>query len=315
MVGVSVIRFVHNGIRNLLHRLEYPRAQINRTMARGQGRNVAAAHAGGWKSDLAHAVIVEHGSIGVRQKQTSGYGRSTDLEGLDQVSLRKRIASSTVFNEIVSFFVYAYLWLCYATTRWDHEGLDEMNECVRSNQPVLTVIWHERLWMSPFLFDTTLGKICSITSESRIAYTGKFLLRRFDFESIMIDPKKNPVGLNRQLFRRIREGYSIAISPDGTRGPPRVAKSFPITWARKTRMPIFCATFAMRWRLKTPTWDRSHIPLPFNRGVLMVRRWTEEIPKDASPEDIEVLTRKLEGALNTLTDEADTMVGRKPGRQ
>ncbi|MEM9392743.1 MAG: DUF374 domain-containing protein [Pseudomonadota bacterium] len=230
------------------------------------------------------------------------------------MSLRKRIAGSTIFNEIVSFFVYGYLWLCYATTRWDRHGFEEMNDFVRSGQPVLTVIWHERLWMSPFLFDTTLGKICSITSESRIAYTGKFLLRRFDFETIMIDPKKNPVGLNRQLFRRIREGYSIAISPDGTRGPPRVAKSFPITWARKTKMPVFCATFAVRWRLKTPTWDRSHIPLPFNRGVLMVRRWEEEISDAAHEQDIDTLTLKLEEALNAFTDEGDRMVGRTPKR-
>ncbi len=230
------------------------------------------------------------------------------------MEIRKRIAGSTVFNEIVASLFASYLRFCFATTRWEREGFEEMNAILQADQPLIMVLWHERLWMSPYMFDTTLGKICAITSESRIAYLGKFLLRRFDFETIMIDPGKNPVALNRQLFKRIRDGYSVAISPDGTRGPSRVAKPFPIIWARKTQMPIVCVTFAVRHRLRMPTWDRSHVPLPFTRGVLAARRWDEPVPDKTTPDEMDALALRLQDALNALTDEADRKVGRKPTR-
>ena len=228
------------------------------------------------------------------------------------MQLRKRLAGSEWLIKFGAGLLHLYIRFCHATTRWEREGFEEMEESLRSGQPLISVIWHERLLMSPYLFNTKLGRICAITTESRVATLGKSLLEHFDFESEQIDPKKDPTRFNRQIIRRIRDGYSIGISPDGTRGPPRIAKSFPVKWARSTRVPIFCVSFAMRRTLRVPNWARPHFPLPFNRGVLLVRRWDEDVPRKASAEEIEALTGKLTDALNALTLESDQRVGRAP---
>jgi lysophospholipid acyltransferase (LPLAT)-like uncharacterized protein len=223
--------------------------------------------------------------------------------------LKKRIADSHLLNESAAALLHLYIRFCHATTRWDKAGFQEMDEHLREGQPVIMVLWHERLWMSPYMFNTRLGKICAITTESRVATLGQRLLRRFGFESEMIDPKGDPTRFNRKIIGRIRDGYSIAISPDGTRGPPRVAKPFPIKWGRATQVPIFCVTFAMRRKLRVPTWDRSHIPLPFNRGAMLARRWNETIPRRMSSDQLEALVANLEDALNELTLESDRLAG------
>ena len=179
---------------------------------------------------------------------------------------------------------------------------------MREGRPVIILVWHERLLMLNYFFDTDLGKVCAITTDSRMAQLGKRLLRRFKFDTVMIDPKKNSIALNREILRRIRRGESVFISPDGTRGPARVAKSFPIVWARSTQIPVFCAAFSVRRSMRLPTWDRAHIVLPFNRGTMLVRRWEEAVPRNATEEQMEMLRESMCDMLNAVTDEADQFI-------
>ena len=229
------------------------------------------------------------------------------------MKLKKRIVGNEWVNRVVAFFLIAYVRFSYFTTRWDKEGLEEMAEVVASGQPVILVIWHERLLMGPYMFDTNAGKVCSILTKSRMAYLGTFLLRHLNFEALMIPPKANPLSLNREVFRRIQNKQCIVISPDGTRGPPRVAKAFPVVWARTTQVPIYVCAYAVRRSFRLHTWDRSHIVLPFNRGAMLVKRWDETVPRKASADELETLRDKLSHELNDVTDEVDRRVGRAIG--
>ena len=231
------------------------------------------------------------------------------------MNLRKRIAGSRWANEFAAAVLYRYIRFCHATTRWDRVGFEELSELLRAEQPVIILVWHERLFMSTYLFDTNLGKVCAITTQSRMAELGQRLLRRFKFDSVMIEPKANPIVLTREIFRRIRRGESVVISPDGTRGPARVAKSFPIVWARSTQIPVFCAAYSVRRSMRLPTWDRPHIVLPFNRGVFLLRRWEETVPRNATEEQMERLREMVSDKLNAVTDEADEHIGRPPTDQ
>ncbi|MEM1076273.1 MAG: DUF374 domain-containing protein [Pseudomonadota bacterium] len=228
------------------------------------------------------------------------------------MSFKKRIAGSVWANRLSANLFYGYIRLCHLTTRWKREGFDEMEALVEQGQPVLVLVWHERLFMSTYLFDSSLGPVSAITTNSRMAYLGKFTLEHFDYDSVMVDPKKSSNALSRQIFRKIRKGESIVISPDGTRGPPRVAKSFPVSWARSAQIPVFCTAYAIRRSLRLPTWDRAHIPLPFNRGAFLARRWEGEVPRDADDDQLEAFRSDMNELLNAVTDDADRMVGRSP---
>lgn len=229
------------------------------------------------------------------------------------MKLKKRIVGNSWVNRVVAFFLTLYVRFCYVTTRWDKDGIEEVARIVGAGQPVILVIWHERLLMSPYMFDTRAGKAVAILTDSRMAYLGQIMLGNFGFDALMIPPKANPMSLNREVFRRIKDQQCVVISPDGTRGPPRVAKGFPLVWARTAQIPIFCCAYSIRRCFRLPTWDRAHIALPFNRGAMLLRRWDEEVPRKASAEDLEDLRAKLDRALNDVTDEVDRRVKRPLG--
>lgn len=228
----------------------------------------------------------------------------------DTVSLRKKIADSRRVNRAIEGLFAAYVRFAFRTSRWDRSGFEEMDACVRRGEPVIFVLWHQRLIMAPYLFDTSLGRICALTSAARAGRLAGQILVRLGFETIPMSSHKRHVALSREVLRRTKEGCSIGIAADGPRGPARVSSTVPVVWARMTGCRVFTVAFAERKVIKLPTWDKQMLPMPFSRGVLMCREWTDEVPKKPSDEQVEALRLSLEASLDGITDAADAAAGR-----
>ncbi|MEX5579838.1 lysophospholipid acyltransferase family protein [Pseudophaeobacter sp. A-200-2] len=228
------------------------------------------------------------------------------------MSLRKRIADSPRFNRTIEGLFAAYVRFAYRTSRWQRSGFEEMDACVKRGEPVIFVLWHQRLIMAPYLFDTSLGRICALTSAARAGRLAGQILVRLGFETIPMSSHKRHVALSREVLRRTKEGCSIGIAADGPRGPARISSGVPITWARMTGCRVFTVAFAEKKVLKLPTWDKQMLPLPFSRGVLICQEWQETVPKKPTDDEAEALRQSLEQALDQITDKADHAAGRAP---
>ncbi len=228
----------------------------------------------------------------------------------DRVSLRKKIADSAWFNRAVESAFAAYIRFAHGTSRWQRTGFEAMDEVLRSGSPVIVALWHQRLMMSPYLFDASLGRICTLTSSARAGRLAGQVQARFGFETIAMSSHKRHVALSREVLGRIKAGYSIGIATDGPRGPARVASTVPLVWARASGIPVFVVAFSARRVIRFPTWDRMMLPAPWTRGVLMCKPWDHAVPRRASDAQTEALRIKLETALNEITDAADRETGR-----
>lgn len=228
------------------------------------------------------------------------------------MSLRKKIADSAWFNNAVEAVLAAYIRFAWRTSRWQRSGFEPMDQALQNGEPVIVALWHQRLMMSPYLFNASLGKMCTLTSGARAGRLAGKVQERFGFETIPMSSHKRHIAMSREVLGRIRDGYSIGIATDGPRGPARVASTVPLVWARASGKRVFVVAFSARRVITFPTWDRMLLPAPWTRGVLMCREWPENVPRKASDEETETLRKNLEVALNRITDEADLAVGRGP---
>lgn len=226
------------------------------------------------------------------------------------MSLRKKLADSPRMNRAVEGLLAAYVRFAFRTSSWTRTGFDDMDACVRRGEPVIFVLWHQRLILAPYLFDTSLGRICALTSSARAGRLAGQILVRLGFETIPMSSHKRHVALSREVLRRTREGCSIGIAADGPRGPARVSSTVPIVWTRMTGCRVFTVAFAEKRVIELPTWDRQMLPLPFSKGTLMCREWTDPVPKKPSDEEAETLRQSLEASLDAITDAADAAAGR-----
>ena len=234
---------------------------------------------------------------GVREKET-------------MVSLRRKIANSAWFNTGVEAAFAGYIRFAYRTSRWQRTGFAPMDEALRNGEPVIVALWHQRLMMSPYLFDASLGKMCTLTSSARAGRLAGQVQARFGFATISMSSHKRHIALSREVLGRIRDGYSIGIATDGPRGPARVASTVPLVWARASGCRIFVVAFGARRVLRFPTWDSMMLPVPWTQGVLMCREWAQEVPRKPTEAETEALRADLQTALNDITDAADRKAGR-----
>ena len=227
------------------------------------------------------------------------------------MSLRKTIADSRWLMRTVTACLAGYVRFAHATSRWERVGFEAMDEAVAAGEPVIMVLWHQRLTMGGYLFDTRRGPVCSLTSAARAGRTAAGMLQRFGYQNIAMQSRQRHVALSREVLRRMKEGVSIAIAADGPRGPERVSSTVPLVWARSSGKRVFITSFSANRVGEMNTWDRMWLPKPFSRGVLMCREWDQTVPRKASEEEVEALRLDLEAAMNALTADSDRHVGRE----
>ncbi len=229
---------------------------------------------------------------------------------IGRVSLRKRIADSKTLARWLTALFKWYLKFCYRTSSWRRDGFDEMDALVKSGEPVIIAIWHQRLMMAPFIVDLSLGPVCTLTSSARAGTMAGQLQKEFGFDSISMSSHKRHVALSREVLGRIRDGVSIGIATDGPRGPARVASTVPLIWARVSGKRVFVVTFSANRVAKLPTWDQMMMPLPWTRGVMLCREWDKTVPRKCSDAEMETLRLSLQEALDAITDSGDAACGR-----
>lgn len=228
-------------------------------------------------------------------------------------SLRKRIADSETVLNWVARRIANYIRKVHRNTKWQRIGYEELDQLAAAGEPVIVVLWHQRLAQSPYFFPLDKGRICSITSAARAGSMVGRVQQLFGMDTIAMSSHKRHVALSREVLGKMKQGISIGIAADGPRGPERVSSTVPLIWARSSGKRVFGITYSARYGRELNSWDRLLMPRArANEGVFICREWTETVPRKASEDQIEALRQSLEDHMNDITAEADRMVGREP---
>ncbi len=222
------------------------------------------------------------------------------------MSVLKTIVRHDGVQRALGRAVAAYLRFCFATTRWTRIGGDHLDIIVNSTDGVLVCFWHNTLLISPALWPHARRPGHVLISQSRdgnaVAYMAEALglktIRGSSTKKTAPDKAKGGAQAFRAMFRLLKSGGALAITPDGPRGPAEVVQPGAAQLATATGVQTLCVGIALTpvWRLHS--WDRLHIPLPFARGCCV---YSAPLPP---PEDPEALRTRIEDTLHTATAHA-----------
>jgi lysophospholipid acyltransferase (LPLAT)-like uncharacterized protein len=186
----------------------------------------------------------------------------------------------------------------YATIRW---------ECVKPDGVALDhqniyAFWHGRMLMLPRWYSSReklpLYMLISQHGDGRlIAWAIKLL----GIRSVAGSSTRRGVAATLELMRRLEEGASIGITPDGPKGPRQVCKKGVVTLAQQAGIPVQPVTYSVQERWVIPSWDRMIVPRPFSRGVVVFAE-----PLRVEPdEDRNEARVRIQESLNGITEKAD----------
>jgi hypothetical protein len=200
----------------------------------------------------------------------------------------KRLLQHPIAQTALARILGLYLAFALRTTRWSLEGHEHMAPHA-AGAPVVVAFWHERLPMMPMLWlkarqspegRSAHNQVHVLVSQHR---DGRFIgdvVSRFDLNVVLGSSSRGGAKGLRLLLNLLAGGDHIAITPDGPRGPRRVAAAGVAQLAALSGAPVLpCAAQTTR-RWVAPTWDRMVVPLPFGRGVVVCLP-TIEVNRDA----------------------------------
>lgn len=163
-----------------------------------------------------------------------------------------------------------------------------------AERPYVYSFWHN--CMIPAMYWCRDLNVRVMSSDSFDGeYTGR-IMQKFGFVKVRGSSSKGAIRALLGMRRALEDGWTVAFTIDGPKGPRYVAKPGPVTLARSTGAPMVVFYFAIDRAWVLNTWDRAVIPKPFSRALVRVSR-TIPVPGDG---DQEQYHRELQAALDRV---------------
>lgn len=189
-----------------------------------------------------------------------------------------------------------------ATVRFTVEHGDRYERFVRQGRPVIFAVWHGRLL--PLTYYHRDRGIAAIISRSE---DGEYIARVVEgwgYRTVRGSTSRGGSEALRGLVKAARKGHSLAITPDGPRGPRQRLQPGVITAAQLTGLPIIPLAGGCSRAWWPGSWDRFCVPKPFST-VRVLYGQPRFVDRNATDAELRRHAHELETELNAMIEEAD----------
>jgi lysophospholipid acyltransferase (LPLAT)-like uncharacterized protein len=236
----------------------------------------------------------------------------------------KRLLRHPRAQAILAALLGRYLDFALRSTQWTLHGEEHF---VRHADgiPAIVACWHERLPMAPQFWVLAKRRAAAAAPRTPPQQThvlvsrhndGRFIgqiVARFDLRIVhgstrRAGAERGGAAGARALLARLGAGDHVMLTPDGPRGPRRVAApgvAQLAAWSGVGVLPVAAQTSR---RLVLPSWDRMVLPLPWGRGVLVCGPTI-----GVAAEEWETALHGIAAALDQAADRADALVSTTAG--
>lgn len=219
----------------------------------------------------------------------------TKLRQLHVPSVIWRLAGFAMIKSLNSWMST----LNYRMVRYERQA-DPADELFEG--PVIFVFWHEYI---PFpIYLRPHCRLAMLLSQHQDAEILSHMARFAGLETVRGSTHRGGTAALRELLD-YGKGMSLAITPDGPRGPRRQLAQGAIYLSSRLQVPLVAlgVGYDRPWRNRR-AWDQFAIPKPFSRCRAVLGPRTQ-VPPGIEREQIEDYRRWAEGHLNELTSLAE----------
>jgi len=198
---------------------------------------------------------------------------------------------------IVSLLAAWFIRVLRATVRLRHHGDERVRQWEQGEQRFILAFWHRHLLLMPYAYQGERGRRISVlVSQSGDGELIARTVARLGIGSARGSSSRGGIAGLRSLLRQAAEGWDIAFTPDGPKGPASEVQPGVILAAAATGLPIVPVAVAASRAKRLRSWDRFLVPLPlatvhFVYGEPLVVARRGDLGEAAAE-----LKRRLEGA-------------------
>ncbi len=190
--------------------------------------------------------------------------------------------------------------LVYLTSKKRYIGFEGVEEYIRDGGKAIAAIWHQDIVLA--LYEYRDRGILTLASRSRDGEIIAEALRYLGYDVVRGSSSRGGGRAMLEMVRRMVEGKNsvVAITVDGPRGPARRVKPGILFLACKTGARLYPVSCRAARNITLKSWDRTLIPLPFNRLTFRCGRPISMDGFQWEGFDMEEVRRSLEESLMAL---------------
>ncbi len=170
------------------------------------------------------------------------------------------------------------------------------------NRNYVLVFWHGTMLLPWYLFRNK--NLTAIVSKSKDGNILTKLLQMWNYNVQRGSSSKAGKEVLQKLIENALQNKSIAITPDGPRGPEKEMKAGAVIIAKKANVPLILVGIAFKKKKILNSWDKFQVPYLFTKAYAV---YSEPIliNKNLSYEETDKKIKEIEKELNNLQNQAE----------
>ena len=204
--------------------------------------------------------------------------------------------------ELVCGLLFALVRIVGSTLRVTTEGFPaDQGKCIFCG-------WHGRSFIFANFFRGRGYHV--VISQSRDGDIQNHIFSKLGYKTIRGSTGRGGARALIESIRALREGGTMAMTPDGPRGPTHVVQGGVMVMALKSGACLIPVGISARPRLLIRSWDRYMVPVPFARALLIFGN-PICVPAAADEDCVESCRLLLESEINRLEAESERRMGHR----
>lgn len=188
------------------------------------------------------------------------------------------------------------------TLRVNYKNKEVINELNKEKQNYVLAFWHGTMLL-PWFLHRDEG-FAGLTSKSKDGDLLAKQLNYWKYKVVRGSSSKGGVVALGVMIDLAKNGYSVAITPDGPRGPEHNFKAGAVITAKKSKIPLVLMAVGIKSKKKLKSWDKFQIPIPFT-SVNVIYSQPVYIDENADYDSTSKVIEECEQKLNELNTEAE----------
>ena len=215
----------------------------------------------------------------------------------------KRFSKTHIGQKLIGFLFYSITSLISRSIRWEYLVQNEKSNIFNSNKEYIFCCWHNKLFLGPHLLprNRVINALQSSHSDGMVT---SLAFKYLGMNVILGSSKKGGMQAFRKMVKCIKLGESVAITPDGPKGPKEKVKEGIIKLAQITETSIIPLVWTTNKFKLINSWDNFVIPYPFSKGVYSFGK-PIYVKKQINEYELETARLNLENEIKRLTKEVE----------
>ena len=211
----------------------------------------------------------------------------------------KHFSKTSLGQKLTGFLFYFITNLIARSIKWQYFEQSNKSTIFDNKHKYIFCCWHNKLFLGPHLLprNRVINALQSSHSDGMITSVA---FKYLGMNVILGSSKKGGMQAFRKMIKRLQLGESIAITPDGPKGPKEQVKEGIIKLAQISNTPIIPLVWVTEKFKTINSWDDFVLPYPFSKGIYCYGK-PINIKKNINVNQFELERQKLENELKRLT--------------